>query len=470
MKVRGNGSIRPLDKDAPRNRCRHWELAVPCGKDEETGKYIRRYRRVHDVSETTAKRLLSDFIAEIEGEDEAEQARASLAEEAEYQRLRDEMDRLKRELNLERMRADDAERLLARNNPEETPLIDDYAWDWAEFRKATNGVAASTSRNDEKAVRTILRHLGGKRLGEIQRKDVRAFYRAMMAPGGGLSGIALSGSSAQDVAVVLTQIFSQAVGDEDIPLEKSPTQGIPLPRIDREEKEALSEADTRKLIRLLSAGKPNAHAMGVFLALGCGLRRGEVCALRWCDFDEENRVLHIRHTYSQARNNDGTIVGLKPPKTKSGIRAMPLGAGVYERLIAWKRAQGVYLLSLGLDQSGERPIVSNQFGGYMKPTLLARWWDRFSAENGIDASLHQLRHTYLTMLCAGGVDIITASRLAGHKDTSMISRVYAHAVPRNLKAASELISSELFDNAEPRIIEADFGEGDDGQSSAQRPA
>lgn len=367
----------------------------------------------------------------------------SLEADLEYKRIVAERDILAAKLA-------SVEELVSNGGNDLGPVLDDYAQEWRRYRFETREVSPSTARNDERNVRTILKHLGGRRLGEIDRADVRSFYSALMSDGGGLSGQALSGCSAQDVAICLTMIFKQAVGDGL--LAKSPCDGVKLPRIDTKEKTALSDSDVRKVVRLMTEGEPDAHKIAVLLMLSCGLRRGEVCALRWCDYDRDASLLHIRHTFSQARKPDGSIEGLKEPKTAAGSQAIPLGEQVQEWLEDWRVVQAVKLLSLGLSQDEERPIVTNSVGGFMRPTNLGKWWDKFRAQKGIDATLHQLRHTFATRLVANGVDMITAKNLMRHKTIDMIAKVYAHAVPRNLRDAVETISDQLSEVEEPKIV------------------
>ena len=88
------------------------------------------------------------------------------------------------------------------------------------------------------------------------------------------------------------------------------------------------------------------HRIAWLLALQCGLRRGEICGLRWSDVDLRGRLLHVCN--QRVRLDDGRVVD-QPPKTESGDRYVPvpdgllrilrgayrLGDGYVEPLDAW---------------------------------------------------------------------------------------------------------------------------------------
>ncbi|MGI6105753.1 MAG: tyrosine-type recombinase/integrase [Raoultibacter sp.] len=242
-----------------------------------------------------------------------------------------------------------------------------------------------------------------------------------------------------------------AAVDEEI-LVRNPHAKVKKPRVDTEEKTPLDKEQARRLIKSLNEDDPNAHTIGVLLALTCGLRRAEVLGLRWCDFDKEKRCIQVVRTLSA----DGREI--KTTKTKAGRRTIPLDAATAKRLEDWKTVQGNYLLSLGLSQDGERYIVTSTTGGNMHPENLARWWKKYSKKNGLSGySLHQLRHTYATLLVAQGTDIVTAKTLMGHTDTKMLTELYAHLVPENASRAVDMIGNTLYaeDDAEKKVIESE---------------
>jgi len=454
-KIGGKGTVKPLSKS---KNCRDWELSVSVGKNPETGKYERAYRRVHGMNKTEALAALDAFKDELRAQFGSAQARHEIEREVEYKRLMGELEKQKAALEVAQANVDKYRELLdEKNAPKDCPTIDDYSVAWREFRVKTKAVTPGTSDKDRRNCNVILKHLGGKKLNEITLSDVQRFYAAMMTDDGGMRGKALSGSTAQGVAVTFTMIMKNAVRDASVPMDKNPCEGVPLPKCDTEEKEILSDEDRRRLVRLMTDGEPNAYSVAVMLMLCCGLRRGEACALRWMDFDREGHVLHIRKSFSQARKEDGSLVGLTKTKTPESVRDLPLGVEVFDMLERWHTVQGLYLMRLGLPQCDERPIIMNALGGHMLPSNLHRWWNGYAKEHGFKISPHGLRHTFASNLIAMGFDIATVAALLGQKKTGKtLLDTYTHAKTANMVNAMNTISTSIFAESEESIVPVDI--------------
>ena len=67
---------------------------------------------------------------------------------------------------------------------------------------------------------------------------------------------------------------------------------------------------------------------GIFIALYTGIRIGELCALAWEDIDLDSKIIHVRHTVSRIRANNGdsthTELIIDDPKTKAAVRDIPI--------------------------------------------------------------------------------------------------------------------------------------------------
>jgi integrase len=66
--------------------------------------------------------------------------------------------------------------------------------------------------------------------------------------------------------------------------------------------------------------------------------------------------------------------------------------------------------------------------------------------------IHELRHTFATLLVASGVDIVTAKNLMGHSDSRMLTKIYAHLVDQNAVSAMDKMGDELFKEKKGKII------------------
>ena len=153
----------------------------------------------------------------------------------------------------------------------------------------------------------------------------------------------------------------------------------------------------------------------VLLALGTGLRIGEVCALRWSDIDVKTGVVSVTKTAERIYVGEGTSVVVGPPKSESSAREVPLPGSVLALLRPFHKVFGrdVYLVS-----GGPRPC---------EPRLLRLHFYRLLEKGGIRrVGFHCLRHTFASRLVASGCDVKTVSALLGHSSVRTTLDRYVH--------------------------------------------
>lgn len=160
-----------------------------------------------------------------------------------------------------------------------------------------------------------------------------------------------------------------------------------------------------------------------------GLRRGEICGLSWGNIDFERGIVDICHSYD-------TLGNLKQTKTKAGMRLLPLPTGVSSALLAHKEAQAERFTRTNqwrrpeegyIVQSDDSPVISDHCGTRVLPSSLSRWWTTDRKGLGLDGwCLHELRHTYLTLLAMNGVHPKVMQELAGHYSSQITMDIYTH--------------------------------------------
>ncbi|MCL2606575.1 MAG: site-specific integrase, partial [Coriobacteriia bacterium] len=177
-----------------------------------------------------------------------------------------------------------------------------------------------------------------------------------------------------------------------------------------------------------------AHVAAVRLALGAGLRRGEVLGLLWGDVDLVCAQINIHQSLSNITGE------LASTKTESGNRVIALSNQAVLDLIRWKNRQEDYLKSLGIKQDDKTPVISNDAGGHLDGDNLARWWRRFQMTHGFEGlRFHDLRHTHATMLVSSGLNIKAVSSRLGHASVGITLDLYAHAQREDDKKAAAII-------------------------------
>ena len=317
-----------------------------------------------------------------------------------------------------------------------TTTFREYSDRWLAHRKADPEIAARTYSQDAYQVKTINLTFGNTRITAITRMDVKEFQLGLMTPDDSgkcksISGKPISGTTACGIRKKLKMILQEAVRDGII--AKNPCEDLKGPSKDTKEKDPLSRLQVAKFKETFDGSEPTPLLVAMRLALFAGLRRGEVCALRWKDFDKKG------HTVTVARSLCGESLKFKDTKTEAGERTVPLDDGTYEYLVAFKSKQLKKLLASG--KSVEDACITAEPGDpYMKPNDMTNWVIRFCRRNGFDgATPHLLRHTYCTLLFAAGVDLKTVQYLMGHKDPETTLRIYTHYLKSNgVKAAGAI--------------------------------
>ena len=112
-----------------------------------------------------------------------------------------------------------------------------------------------------------------------------------------------------------------------------------------------------------------------------------------------------------------------PPKTKKGVRRVPLTDGLKEQLAA---------LKLRSRFSGDTdPIFAARNG---KPlghhNVTRRGFEPAAKKAGIDVTFHEMRHAYVSMLAAKGVSSTAIAELVGHESSAITEKIYMHVFDR----------------------------------------
>ncbi len=161
----------------------------------------------------------------------------------------------------------------------------------------------------------------------------------------------------------------------------------------------------------------------IWLTMTTGLRRGELCGLRWSNVDLVAGTLTVRRAISQ----DGTHREDKDTKTHQQRRLVldPETVAILgdHRDRCQERAH-----ALGVDLRPEAFLFSLSPDGstHLVPGSVSQRYGRLAGRLGLDTHLHNLRHYSATELIAAGVDVRTVAGRLGHSGGGITTlRVYA---------------------------------------------
>ena len=268
----------------------------------------------------------------------------------------------------------------------------------------------------------ILPRIGGHRLSELGTADVQRWVddlgRAKLAP-----------STIQPAVAVLSGALKEAVRLGRI--ERNVAQGVRLPTIRQPAMTVWSDAEARRVLRTVTAARWRALYQ---LQIVCYLRPGEVRALCWADVDLDRAVLHVRRT--MAKDADRRWYVKVGTKRRDGRRiALPLPA--VAALTAWRKEQGTAVYVFG----GAGPLANMTW----KRAHLALC-ERAAVPV---ITLHETRHTGITLALERGIHPKVVSEIAGHSRIELTLDRYSHVSLDLQRAAAERLSDWLNEDETP---------------------
>ncbi len=160
-----------------------------------------------------------------------------------------------------------------------------------------------------------------------------------------------------------------------------------------------------------------------------GLRRGEVCGLRWTSIDLTAATLAITEARVTVRGE--TLVS--KPKTARGARVLPLPAQLIDALRRHHARQAAERLAAGEAYQDSGYVVTDELGAPLRPEVYSDRFARLARAAGVPAiRLHDARHTSVTLKRADGwPDAVTAA-WHGH-DEAIMRRVYTHVTVEDMR-------------------------------------
>ncbi len=194
------------------------------------------------------------------------------------------------------------------------------------------------------------------------------------------------------------------------------------------EKEVLSFSEAQRFLNEVNSLSDEIINQKIVLKifLLTGIRKEEMAALKWCDIDFENKVVHIRRARLYSKRI-GTYE--KVPKTKTSIRDIPLVDSLIKDLKDYY--EWFKITDRDFDNKLDQYYISSTL--YRLPTAVDtpyRWLKRFLQNHNFNhMGCHALRHTFCSLLLSQNVPIQTVSKYMGHSDSTITLEVYSHFIP-----------------------------------------
>jgi integrase len=278
---------------------------------------------------------------------------------------------------------------------------------------------------------TIRPQLGKIILNRLTPKQLDGLYGAMKERG-------LSPKTIRNYHAIISSALHQGVRwgwvKENVAEKARP------PRVSQRRVKAPSVESVRSVIEAAEERDPRLAPLLMLAAL-TGMRRGELCALRWTDVDLERRELDV------SRSIVVVPAGLAEKTTKTDRFRMVALDDVGVALLTHHRAN--------VEEWAQRAEATVLPNGYVfshavdgvkpfRPDNVTGFFTRVRDSLGLnEVRLHDLRHFTATQLIGAGVDVRTVAGRLGHSDPSVTLRVYSHALEERDRAAADVMGRVL---------------------------
>lgn len=274
--------------------------------------------------------------------------------------------------------------------------------------------------------------LGNKQIAFITTADVQKFYNNLRKNGRiqnrNIYGNGLSDASVLRVHCMLHEAMDMAVKEHLI--SKNPTNGTTVLKIVKKEMQVLTDEQLATFMKLMDAEE---HWRDFFYTeLTTGLRRGEICGLKWTDFDEVEGKLNINRSID-LRNGEIMVGETKTGKGKRSFYLPISTANVLRERKKNSKSEWIFTDLL----NPELPIA---------PPAAYRKMKQLLKKAGLpNIRFHDLRHTFATHALTSGVDAKTLSGILGHTNASFTLDTYTHVTTDMQQRASNIVGGFMND-------------------------
>ena len=299
-------------------------------------------------------------------------------------------------------------------------MLSEWLDQW--LRSTADTLRPNTLRNYRSYIENHIRPaLGDKQLARITPKDVQRFYEK-------LSDRLASGT----VRRIHTTLHGALKAAQQAHLIASnPTEQITAPRFSYGAKQILTDEQLDVFMKVIA--EDEIWYDFFYAELTTGLRRGEICGLKWEDFDEVNGTLKVCRTVYR-ETGGGLTAG--DTKTSAGVRKIVLPASTVQVLRERKKSaltEWIFPNPLKPEQPTNPGAAYRQLKTLLKRAGLP------------NIRFHDLRHTFATHALASGVDVKTLSGILGHTRAAFTLDTYTHTTGDMQKRASEVVGDFLTD-------------------------
>jgi integrase len=264
---------------------------------------------------------------------------------------------------------------------------------------------------------------------------LNTFYAHLLTRGRTKRAGGLSTKTVRNVHVMLHKALSDAVAWRYV--SENVAEHAKPPRVSRRRATVWTPDQVRRF--LAHAREDRFYAL-YLLAATTGMRRAELCGLRWPDVDFGNSALSIAATRvvvrGRAEDSDG--------KTVNSQRLLALDPLTLDGLREQRERQEEERACFGRDYIVSDLVFTWEDGRPVHPDVMRQRFNRLVTALGLPRiRLHDMRHSYATAALAAGVSPKIVSERLGHASVAFTLSQYTHMIPGLDRDAANAVAAVL---------------------------
>lgn len=300
-----------------------------------------------------------------------------------------------------------------------TTTFSQFAEKWLDFIRGQ--VAGKTAeRYSEIVKKHLIPEFGNIVLSQIRPTMIQDYYARAFSSGRRDGRGGLNPQTIQHHHRVIRQLLKRAVDLQTLAYNPADSAKAPRPK----PRELVPPTD-KEVAALVEHAKGTRIHVPLLVAIGSGVRRGELLAARWSDLDMEAGKLAIRQSLEETKGS----LAFKPPKTKKGQRVIVLSQSLITVLRRHRAEQAAARLALGPAYQDHDLIFGGPDGQPWRPSAFTGSFIELAKRARVATHLHMMRHYHATQLLQQGIHPKVVSERLGHANISITLDVYSHVVP-----------------------------------------
>jgi integrase len=290
-------------------------------------------------------------------------------------------------------------------------------------------------RYEQIALKNIAPLLGAKILSKLKPIEISEAYSKALESGRRDGNGGLSPRTVHHMHRVLFSALDQAERWKMV--ARNPAALLEKRDRPKIERKSVATIDASTTAAVMDAARERRLFIPMVLGALCGLRRGEITALRWRSIDLDNGQLAV--VASTEQTDAGAI---REKEAKSGrARTIALPSLAVEELRRWRLAQAQELLKLGVRPDDSWHVVTQVDGAPLRPRSLTHVMSDFLKEWGM--TLHRLRHSHASHMLAENVHPKIVQERLGHSSIAITMDIYSHLMPNMQEGAAAAVDGVL---------------------------